>query len=113
MNNLYFAEFPLEPNEELTAIVGTEGRAVFDFVDTEVDVVFAHRICAKLNGEAGVYFAHEWTSQDDSLAYDGHRVLDISGWHRLIEMYGLRGREADWEQEEFLLWCADVLNSEP
>ena len=110
MKNLYLADFPLSVNDELTAIVGAEGRAVFDFVSNDVDAVFAHRICAKLNGDDNVCFSHEWEAQDESLAYNGHRVLDIRGWGRLTEVYGLTGREAEWEQEEFLLWCAEVLN---
>lgn len=111
IKNLYLADFPLHVNEEVTAIVNVEGKPVFDFVTTDVDAVFAHSICAKLNGDSQVYFAHEWEAQDESLAYNGHRLLDIRGWGRLTEVYCLTGREAEWEQEEFLLWCAHTLNA--
>jgi hypothetical protein len=112
IKNLYLADFPLHVNEELTAIVNAEGKPVFDFVHNNVDAVFAHRICAKLNGGSGVYFAHAWTAHEESIAYNGRRVLDIRGWGRLTEVYGLTGREAEWEQEEFLLWCVERLNAE-
>ena len=112
LRNLYFADFPLRPNEELTAIINADGRAIFDFVENDVDAMFAHRICAKLNGDSNVRFAHEWEAQDESLAYNGRRMLDIRGWGRLTEVYGLTGREAEWKQEEFLLWCEKWLNVE-
>ena len=110
IKNMYLAEFPLSVNEELTAIVGAEGRAVFDVVPNDVDAVFAHRICAKLNGDGQVYFAHEWEAQDESIAYGGRRVLDIRGWGRLTEVYCLSGREAEAEQQDFIRWCVEVLN---
>lgn len=113
ISNLYFVDFPVHENEELTAIVNADGRAIFDFVDTEVGASFARRICAKLNGDKGICFRDEWTAQDESIAYGGHRVLDIRGWGMLTELYGLTGREASLEQELFIQWCVDVLNASP
>lgn len=113
LRNIYFADFPLHTNEEMTAIVNADGRAIFDFVDIDVDASFARGICAKLNGDSRVYLPEEWTAQEESIAYGGHRVLDIRGWWMLTEMYGLTGREAEWEQQEFIRWCVDVLNREP
>ena len=55
INNLYLYELPLSNNEELTAIVGRDGRAVFDYVDTNVDERFAASLTAKLNGSADIH----------------------------------------------------------
>ena len=110
MKNLYLADFPLSVNEEMTAIVNADGRAIFDFVDVDVDASFARRICAKLNGDSRVCFPDEWTAQEESIAYGGRRVLDIRGWGRLTEVYCLSGREAEAEQQDFIRWCVEVLN---
>ena len=112
LKNLYFADFPLRPNEELTAIINADGRAIFDFVENDVDAMFAHRICAKLNGDSNVRFAHEWEAQDESLAYNGRRVLDIRGWGWLTDVCGFSGRDAQEEQEWFIEWCVERLNAE-
>ena len=112
INNLYLYELPLSNNEELTAIVGRDGRAVFDYVDANVDERFAASLTAKLNGSSRHTFPEVFEAQDESVAYGGRRILDIRGWGWLTDVCGLTGREAQAEQEEFLTLCVRILNDE-
>ena len=113
INNLYLYELPLSNNDELTMVVGNDGRPVFDWVDVNVDASFAAAVIDKLNGTRCVReLSGEFTAQDESIAYDGHRILDIHGGGGLTDVCGLTGREAQAEQEEFLMMCVKILNAE-
>lgn len=110
IKNLYLCEFPLRNNEEYTAIVSAEGRAVFDWLWNDVDESFAAAVIDKLNGRAIGGFSGEFTAQEESIVYDGCRILDIRGWGWLKDVCGLTGSEASAEQEEFVRWCVHRLN---
>ena len=112
INNLYLYELPLSNNDELTMVVGNDGRPVFDWVDVNVDERFAAAVLDKLNGTRQVpELGGEFTAQDESIAYEGHRILDIRGWGWLTDVCGLTGREAQAEQEEFLTMCVKIFNA--
>lgn len=112
INNLYLYELPLSNNEELTAIVGRDGRPVFDYVDRNVDASFAAALTAKLNGASRHTFQVEFTAQEESIAYGGRRILDIRGWGWLTDVCGFSGRDAQEEQQWFIEWCVERLNAE-
>lgn len=113
IKNLYLCDWPLRSNAELTMVTNSEGRPVFDWVDVNVDERFAAAVLDKLNGTRQVpELGGEFSAQDESIAYDGHRILDIRGWGWLTDVCGLTGREAQAEQEEFLTLCVRILNDE-
>lgn len=113
INNLYLYELPLSNNDELTMVVGNDGRPVFDWVDVNVDASFAAAVIDKLNGTRCVReLCPLFEAQDESIAYDGYRILDIRGWGWLTDVCGFSGREAQAEQEEFILHCVEILNKE-
>ncbi len=109
IKNLYLCELPYALNEERTVVVGRDGRAVFDVVGN-VDASFAAALTAKLNGVGRHTVPEPFTAQEESIAYDGRRILDIRGWGWLTEVCGLTGREAEEEQQEFIAWCVGRLN---
>lgn len=111
INNLYLYELPLSNNEELTAIVGRDGRPVFDYVDTNVDERFAASLTAKLNGSSRHTFPEVFEAQDESIAFGGRRILDIRGWGWLTDVCGFSGRDAQEEQQWFIEWCVERLNA--
>ena len=112
INNLYLYQLPLSNNQELTAIVGRDGRPVFDYVDANVDERFAASLTAKLNGSSRHTFPEVFEAQDESIAYGGRRILDIRGWGWLTDVCGFSGRDAQEEQQWFIEWCVNRLNGE-
>lgn len=113
IKNLYLCDWPLRSNAELTMVTNSEGRPVFDWVDVNVDERFAAAVLDKLNGTRQVpELRREFAAQEESIVYDGHRILDIRGWGWLTDVCGLTGREAQAEQEEFLAMCVRILNYE-
>lgn len=112
IKNLFLCDWPLSSNEELTMVVNSEGRPAFDWVGTNVDEGFAADVIDTINGVRRVRFAAPFEVQEESITYDGLRILDICGWAWLRDIYGLTGREAQAEQEEFLTLCVRILNYE-
>lgn len=112
INNLYLYELPLSNNDGLTAIVGRDGRPVFDYVDTNVDERFAASLTAKLNGSSRHTFPELFEAQDESIAFGGRRILDIRGWGWLTDVCGFSGRDAQEEQQWFIEWCVERLNAD-
>lgn len=111
INNLYLYQLPLSNNNQLTAIVGRDGRPVFDYVDANVDERFAASLTAKLNGSSRHTFPEVFEAQDESIAYGGRRILDIRGWGWLTDVCGFSGRDAQEEQQWFIEWCVERLNA--
>lgn len=93
-------------------VMNSEGRPVFDWVGANVDEGFAADVIDTINGVRHVRFAESFAVQEESITYDGLRILDICGWAWLRDIYGLTGREAQAEQEEFLELCVRILNYE-
>lgn len=110
IKNLFLCDWPLRSNEELTMVLNSDGRLVFDWVGTNVDESFAADVIDTINGTRRVRFDAPFSVQEDSITYDGLRILDICGWGWLRDIYGLTGREVEAEQAEFLTMCVEWLN---